>query len=514
MYPTRDEAERLLKEAEAMNPGPWGNHSRVVARCAERIAVACGNMDPDKAYVLGLLHDYGRRHGVAYLKHVWDGWQDMLALGFDEVARVCLTHSFNTSDLEEYIGMFDITPAQVQQIREALAGIQMDDYDRVVQLCDSISNADGPAALEARMSDVKRRYGRYPQNKWDKNFELKRYFEEKMGADLYAVVSEKPVSRARANGETKPVKRVEVFGKNYSGFWRGERTACRGIVLRGGEVLLSYETQTGQYMIPGGGLEPEEGTAACCAREVAEETGIEVKPGDEALEIDEYYEDWKYITHYFLCEPAGTVERRLTEREREAGMEPRWVPIRQAIDEFSRHAEFVDTDEMRRGLYFREYTALQSLLGKPALDARVRLMVADDYDRVYELWMSSKNMGFNDQDDSREGIEKFLRRNPNTCFVALDGDALIGVILCGHDGRRGTIHHMAVAEACQHKGVGKALVERALDALKAEGIHKVALVAFKRNGPGNTFWEKLGFTVRDDLNYRNRELTRLTRIDT
>lgn len=189
MYPSRNEAERLLNEAVEMNPGLWGDHSRVVARCAEKIAAACGDMDPEKAYVLGLLHDYGRKHGPTYLRHVWDGWQDMLALGFDEVARVCLTHSFNTGELGEYIGMFDVTPAQVQQIREALAGIQMDDYDRLMQLCDSIANADGPVAIEARMSDVKRRYGRYPQPKWDKNLELKRYFEAKMGAELYEVVN-------------------------------------------------------------------------------------------------------------------------------------------------------------------------------------------------------------------------------------------------------------------------------------------------------------------------------------
>jgi ribosomal protein S18 acetylase RimI-like enzyme len=123
-------------------------------------------------------------------------------------------------------------------------------------------------------------------------------------------------------------------------------------------------------------------------------------------------------------------------------------------------------------------------------------------------------MGFNNLDDSREGIEKYLKRNPDTCFVALEGDALAGVILSGHDGRRGFIHHMAVAEGYRNNGIGTALVDAALSALRAEGIHKVALVAFKYNEAGNAFWEKMGFTVREDLNYRNRALSEMKRIDT
>ena len=144
----------------------------------------------------------------------------------------------------------------------------------------------------------------------------------------------------------------------------------------------------------------------------------------------------------------------------------------------------------------------------------IRLMTIADYSRVYALWMSCKNMGFNDLDDSRAGIDKYLKRNPDTSFLAEDGNNLMGVILSGHDGRRGFIHHMAVAEAYRYRGVGRALVGAALAALKAEGINKVALVTFKYNGPGNAFWEKMGFTVRDDLNYRNKALVELKRIDT
>lgn len=144
----------------------------------------------------------------------------------------------------------------------------------------------------------------------------------------------------------------------------------------------------------------------------------------------------------------------------------------------------------------------------------IRTMAIADYDRVYALWMSCKNMGFNDLDDSREGIAKYLMRNPNTCFIAEESGELAGVILAGHDGRRGFIHHMAVAEGHRREGIGAALVARALDALKAEGIHKAALLVFRYNEAGNAFWERMGFTVREDLNYRNLALAEMTRIDT
>ena len=145
---------------------------------------------------------------------------------------------------------------------------------------------------------------------------------------------------------------------------------------------------------------------------------------------------------------------------------------------------------------------------------RIRTMVPEDYDRVWALWMSCKNMGFNDLDDSRAGVERFLRRNPETSFVAEDEGAMAGVILAGQDGRRGYIYHMAVGEAYRRRGLGTQLVSCCLQALEREGIHKVALLVFRRNEAGNAFWEKQGFSRREDVAYRNRELTRLVRIDT
>lgn len=141
-----------------------------------------------------------------------------------------------------------------------------------------------------------------------------------------------------------------------------------------------------------------------------------------------------------------------------------------------------------------------------------RLMTIDDYEAAYDLWIECGN-GLNDKDDSREGIDKYLKRNPNTSYVAvLDGN-VVGVILCGHDGRRGIIQHACVSPKCRRMGIGNKLVDLALAALKNDGINKVLLVAFKKNIGGNAFWEAQGFTVREDLNYRNKALAEMVRID-
>ncbi len=144
----------------------------------------------------------------------------------------------------------------------------------------------------------------------------------------------------------------------------------------------------------------------------------------------------------------------------------------------------------------------------------IRLMTIDDYDAVYDLWINTPGMGLNTTDDSREGIAKYLRRNPTTCFVAEEDDRIVGVILSGHDGRRGIINHTAVHSAYRRRGIAKRLVEHAMNALDAEGIAKVLLVVKANNDLGNGFWESIGFATRDDLTYRNKGIRPLERIDT
>lgn len=136
----------------------------------------------------------------------------------------------------------------------------------------------------------------------------------------------------------------------------------------------------------------------------------------------------------------------------------------------------------------------------------IRKLDIRDYDDVYAMWTQTDGIGLRSLDDSREGIEKFLFRNPNTNFVAVNQGEVVGVILCGHDGRRAYIYHAAVLKDYRKKGIGKKLVYEVLKALKSEEIHRVALLVFKDNNIGNAFWESIGFEERTDLCYRNMSI--------
>ena len=131
----------------------------------------------------------------------------------------------------------------------------------------------------------------------------------------------------------------------------------------------------------------------------------------------------------------------------------------------------------------------------------IRTMKAGDYEGVYSLWMSIKGFAMRSIDDSREGVERFLARNPKTCVVALEEGKIVGAILCGHDGRRGCMYHVCVHEDYRMRGIGKAMVVFAMEALKKEEISKVSLIAFTQNDVGNAFWNRIGWTKREDLNY-------------
>ena len=190
MMPTRAEAEKILEEAEQCNSGPWVNHSHITAKCAEKIAELCEDLDSEKAYILGLLHDIGRKFGVRHLGHVSDGYTYMMSLGYDEVAKICLTHSFNNSTIQEYIGKFDVSDEELELIETALAKVNMDDYDKLIQLCDALAGSDSVLNIIDRMRDVEQRYGYYPQEKWNSNLKLKNYFEEKTGNNIYKTVNQ------------------------------------------------------------------------------------------------------------------------------------------------------------------------------------------------------------------------------------------------------------------------------------------------------------------------------------
>lgn len=132
---------------------------------------------------------------------------------------------------------------------------------------------------------------------------------------------------------------------------------------------------------------------------------------------------------------------------------------------------------------------------------KIRAMTIDDYEQVYALWKQIKGFGMRSIDDSREGVSRFLERNPNISVVAVEDERVVGAILCGHDGRRGCLYHVCVAPDYRRRGIGKAMVVFCMDALKREQINKVTLIAFTKNDIGNAFWHNVGWVQREDLNY-------------
>ena len=138
----------------------------------------------------------------------------------------------------------------------------------------------------------------------------------------------------------------------------------------------------------------------------------------------------------------------------------------------------------------------------------IRVVTIDDYDAIFELWNASEQSrrALNPVDDTREGIDRYLKRNPNTCFAAVMDGKIIGVILTGHDGRRAIVHHMCVHPDYRRMGIAGRLVSEAEEALKAEGIQKIFGLVFKDNDTANNFWESQGYSLRTNINYRNKSL--------
>jgi hypothetical protein len=188
--PTTSEAELLLKDAEDMNPGLWAPHSRNVAKAAQIIADLHPQLDPDVAYIFGLLHDIGRREGRTDMRHILDGYTFLHNLGFDDVARISLTHGFPIPDLNVYMGEHDCTPEGLKFIEDFISSNVLTEYDMLIQLCDGISSPTGFCLLEKRMVDVAMRYGINDKtiSGWQARFQTKQMFEDAIGCSIYQVL--------------------------------------------------------------------------------------------------------------------------------------------------------------------------------------------------------------------------------------------------------------------------------------------------------------------------------------
>ena len=154
------------------------------------------------------------------------------------------------------------------------------------------------------------------------------------------------------------MKEMEILGANRFETFTKTRSGSRAVIIRDGKILLSHETRSGWWLVPGGGIEEGETPEECCVREVEEETGYIVQPIQEFLILYEYYEECRYISHYFICKVSGCGQINLTEAELERGLEPQWISLQEAVDMFSHHQDYADISEEKRGSYLREYTAL------------------------------------------------------------------------------------------------------------------------------------------------------------
>ena len=186
----RKRAELELERAGKLNPGKWTDHSRYTAQACENIAVRCDGMSPDTAYCYGLLHDIGRYAGVTSEKHLIDGYRFCMERGWEKAAQICISHAFMIQDIRTSIGTFDVTEEDYKFMDHFVKNAVYDDYDRLVQLCDSLALPDGFCLLEKRFVDVALRYGTPPvmAERWRRILEIRDMFEEKINGSIYELL--------------------------------------------------------------------------------------------------------------------------------------------------------------------------------------------------------------------------------------------------------------------------------------------------------------------------------------
>lgn len=187
---TPQEAEKELKLGIKFTSGAWGQHCISVGTNARFIAERVPEMDSDKAYVMGLMHDIGRRAGIKGILHIFDGYAYMMSLGEEEIARICLTHSFPIKDVNTFLGKYDCSEEQKQFLANFLATIEYDNYDILIQLCDAISLPNGACIMEKRLVDVALRHGlpSFTIDKWKAFMQTKKHFDELCGCNIYELL--------------------------------------------------------------------------------------------------------------------------------------------------------------------------------------------------------------------------------------------------------------------------------------------------------------------------------------
>jgi hypothetical protein len=188
--PSIKQAETFVKEAQELNPGPWVQHSFFVGKAAEAIAARHSKLDPQTAFILGYLHDIGRRAGVADMRHTLDGYYFLMEKGFDHPARICITHVFPLKQMDSVAGKWDCTKQELDFLDEYLSKTEFDEYDRLIQLCDAIALPSGCCLIEKRLMDVALRRGvnEFSIPRWKAYLDIQKEFESAIGQSIYKVL--------------------------------------------------------------------------------------------------------------------------------------------------------------------------------------------------------------------------------------------------------------------------------------------------------------------------------------
>ena len=311
------------------------------------------------------------------------------------------------------------------------------------------------------------------------------------------------------------MKEIEISGANRFDTFTRTRAGSRAVIVRDGKILLTYETGPDWWLIPGGGLEEGETPEECCIREAEEETGYMIRPLRQFLTLYEYYEEYRYISHYFVCEVTGKGRQRLTDAEKSRGVGPRWLDLQEAVGLFSRHRDYAAVSEEKRGAYLREYTALREYL-KPR--AALRKMTGAEFQRFREYSISdyaadlAKGEGL-DLERAEETAEKeflgMLPDGPDTenQFVMSVEDAETGrqagrIWFCfedGDSGRKVFLCDFLIFENERRKGYARAALGEMERMARAGGCAESALYVWEHNTAGCSLYRACGYSaVRRD----------------
>ena len=301
------------------------------------------------------------------------------------------------------------------------------------------------------------------------------------------------------------MKEIDILGENRFETFSKTRAGSRAVIVRDGMILLSHETVTGWWLIPGGGVEDGETPAQCCVREVEEETGLIVKPLKQFLTLNEYYEEFRYISFYFVCQVVGSGQMRLTDAEKRRGLEPKWLPLTEAVDIFSRHQAYAAVSEEKRGSYLREFTALGEYLkqtarytirtAEPKDEARIRGLFIEMLETIYH---TDVERGYDPG-----SLDRFWAGGEDRIYVAEAEEVVAFLSVEVHREEEAYVYldDFSVAAAYRNQGIGTALLRAAEAYAETLGIPAIALHVEKTNGSALRFYERMGYAVvRDDGN--------------